>query len=122
MWSSGNAEIPSNVVTTGIWAFSASSKSLFCALEIITPWPAKIIGFLALFIRSTDFSIWFWSTLRYGLYPGRLILESFEKSYSANSSKTSLGISIKTGPGLPVRAIWKASWITDPISEAFITK
>ena len=36
--------------------------------------------------------------------------------------KTSLGISISTGPGLPVVAIWKASLTTWGISDAFITR
>ena len=57
MWSSGKEEIPSKVVTTGIWHLSANSKSLSWALEIITPCPASITGFFDSFISSIAFSI-----------------------------------------------------------------
>ena len=46
-WRVGKELMPSSVVMTGIWAFSASSRTSSYALEIITPWPARIRGLSA---------------------------------------------------------------------------
>ena len=43
-WVSSIAPTPSSVWATGIWAFSASSRSSSVASEIRTPWPARMTG------------------------------------------------------------------------------
>src|SRR3981081_1982338 len=41
-WFSGKLEIPSSVVITGIWVFSAKLRSSSQAPDSSTPWPAMI--------------------------------------------------------------------------------
>ena len=89
---------------TGIWAFSANSFNSLNALEIITPWPASITGLCALLITSAAFNIWASGAEPAGLYPGRSSSCGQLKSI-LSPSNTSFGISTRTGPGLPERAI-----------------
>ncbi len=51
-WDSGMALLPSSVVETGIWAFSASSSTSAWARAMMTPRPIISTGRLALLIIS----------------------------------------------------------------------
>ena len=90
---------------------------------MIIPWPAKITGFFDSSINFKALSIFEFSANLGGLYPKISISFSQNLLSKSNCSvNTSLGISINTGPGLPVFAIMNASFKTLGISSALITK
>ena len=107
---SGNEPIPKSEVITGIFPTFTNFLKISLAPEEITPPPAKITGFLLSAIFFAACLTCLRLPLSVGLYPGRLI--STLKFSSIKSVVISTGISIKTGPGLPVDAILKASFIT----------
>src|SRR5206468_1029795 len=54
----GAQAMPSRVVTTGLSAFSANAINSSVALEIITPWPARMTGRRACSVRRAALRIW----------------------------------------------------------------
>ncbi|NHH96653.1 hypothetical protein DYY66_1014 [Candidatus Nitrosotalea sp. FS] len=82
---------------------SAIDWSSANALDIMTPPPARIIGLSADKSISVARSICVISGSTHGWYP--LTFTSFGKCTSASFCCTSFGMSINTGPGLPVDAM-----------------
>ena len=92
---------PIRVLETGAPIFSANSTNSLDASAAIIPPPAYINGRLEFFIKSK--TLFKASSFIYLIFFSVGIGGSF--SYYALFAVTSLGISIKTGPGLPDCAI-----------------
>lgn len=92
---------PIRVLETGAPIFSANFTNSSEASAAIIPPPAYINGRLESFIKSR--TLFKASSFIYLIFFSIGIGSSF--SYSALFAVTSLGISIKTGPGLPDCAI-----------------
>ena len=113
------APFPIMVVTTGTFIFSANSFNSSFAFAILTPPPARINGFFADFNSLYAFFNCPICTLSFGLYPRICTLSG----YSAGPLAVwiSFGRSIKTGPGFPVLAMWKAILMIFPKSLRSLT-
>jgi hypothetical protein len=107
-------------VITGIFEIFTNFFKTSLAPEEMIPPPAKITGFLLSAILFAACLTCFRLPLIVGLYPGRFI--STLKFSSIRSVVTSSGISIRTGPGLPVEATLKASFITFGSSLTSLTR
>ena len=102
---------------TGASTFSANSFNSSAASEITAPPPTKIYGRFASLIMLIAF--WISTSLIYSLE--RMIFAGLYFSYRVVVAVTSFGISIKTGPGLPVFAILNALRIVFASSSIFFT-
>ena len=100
---------PIKVLITPIPKFSTSILNLFEALFLIVPFPAKIIGFLLLIIKSNAASIALLSAA------GLLINDGLIGSSLIISFAISSGNSITVTPGFSVSATLKAFLITSVI-------
>ena len=101
-WPPGKPPSPSNVVITGMPDCSAKDRSSLLAPEVNMPWPLMITGRSASLIRrAASFSLSDASSVTSGV--GTAVTSG--NSASINSSCTSLGTSISTGPGRPSWAI-----------------
>ena len=121
-WLAGTAPEPSRVQLIGILLFSDKLITSFDAPDIKIPCPAKMTGFFASAIILTALSkSMLLRSLFIGFFPG---IVTFSSGYinSNSSACRSLGTSMRTGPGLPDRAIAKASLIVFARSLISITR
>ncbi len=78
-------------------------------------------GRLAVSSSCSALRIWPPWPLRTGLYERISILSGYP-AYGVLLNETSLGMSTTTGPGRPLRAMWKAFFITAPRSRTSLTR
>ena len=119
-WSHGIEPLPIRLSTTGMPVISVNCLIYAEVFEEITPPPTNKTGFSAVFTASIKVSISSVLPSFCNLYPRRLTSVGYSKSISA--SNTSFAISMTTGPGLPVEAIWNASLNTRGKSLTFFIK
>lgn len=108
---------PIRVGTTGMPVSSANSTSRSDASALMMPPPATISGRSDSFSSAIAFSTW--GRVAAGLKAGSGSYVSGSNSISVNW--TSIGRSMRTGPGRPDRIRWNACWKTPGTCAASIT-
>ena len=116
----GTPPMPSSVIAIGISARSANCLTIDEAFDRMMPWPARMTGRCAELINSRARAIDAEFTTHSGRACGLGAAASQLKSH--DDCCASLVMSISTGPGRPLAAMWNASRTAGARSCARVTR